>query len=391
MAVYKIFPEKDATLYSAYPVMNTGRDEILEIANLQPENANVPEDVRRTLIKFSTTDISDVITNDMTTEARVSESYSASLRLFIADATSIPTDYNVQAYPVYIGANLKTYEMGTGKFLDSPQITDGVSWVYRIKSGSEAWIIDPDNLPNRVELDYGTTPGGGNWYVSNPVYDNVFTSQRFFYNDDPDINIDVTDSIKAFYTASLSSPSSIVEGGIVNDGFILKLAPSVEFSDTYMGLKFFSLDTHTIYPPCLELKWNDTVYSTGSMSTIAQTPFVITFKSNQPEYTQGSIQRFRLNVRPQFPTRTFQTSSVYLNNNYLPKESFYAIKDLDTGEFIIDFDTTFTKISADSTSSYFDVFMNGLQPERYYKVCIKTTLDGSTVILDEGLTFKISL
>jgi hypothetical protein len=30
MAVYKLFPEKDATLYSEYPEMNTGIDEIIE-------------------------------------------------------------------------------------------------------------------------------------------------------------------------------------------------------------------------------------------------------------------------------------------------------------------------------------------------------------------------
>ena len=30
MAVYKIFPEKDATIYSEYPDMNTGIDEIIE-------------------------------------------------------------------------------------------------------------------------------------------------------------------------------------------------------------------------------------------------------------------------------------------------------------------------------------------------------------------------
>jgi hypothetical protein len=30
MAVYKIFPEKDATIYSLFPNMNTGMDEIIE-------------------------------------------------------------------------------------------------------------------------------------------------------------------------------------------------------------------------------------------------------------------------------------------------------------------------------------------------------------------------
>ncbi len=30
MAVYKLFPVKDATLYSGYPAMNTGLDSIIE-------------------------------------------------------------------------------------------------------------------------------------------------------------------------------------------------------------------------------------------------------------------------------------------------------------------------------------------------------------------------
>jgi hypothetical protein len=30
MGIYKIYPSKDATLYSEYPSMNTGLDEIIE-------------------------------------------------------------------------------------------------------------------------------------------------------------------------------------------------------------------------------------------------------------------------------------------------------------------------------------------------------------------------
>ena len=378
MAIYKIFPEKDATIYTAYPSMNTGRDEILEIANLDPsQEANSLEDVRRTLIKFSTFEISDLITNSVG-----DLNISASLKLYIAAATPIPLDYSIEAYPVS-----ESFNMGTGKFLDSPQSTDGVAWGFRLQNGSPQWATSGFN--QWVTGSFNSILGGGSWYTSSAVFTNVYTSQSFSYNDDNDVNIDVTDAVKAFYTASLGAPTS--SGGIQNNGFILKLPSSIEYSTSYIGLKFFSVDTHTIYPPCLEIKWDDTIYSTGSMSTISQTPFVVTFKSNQFKYSQNSIQRFRLNVRPQFPTRTFQTSSVYLNNNYLPQSSFYQIRDLDTGEIIIDFDDTFTKISADNISSYFDVFMNGLQPERYYNVYIKTILDGSTFILNEGLTFKISL
>jgi len=33
--------------------------------------------------------------------------------------------------------------------------------------------------------------------------------------------------------------------------------------------------------------------------------------------------------------------------------------------------------------------MDGFEPERYYTVLIKTTIDGSTLIHDQDLTFKV--
>jgi hypothetical protein len=80
---------------------------------------------------------------------------------------------------------------------------------------------------------------------------------------------------------------------------------------------------------------------------------------------------------------------VYTNNFALPQDSYYAIKDLDTNEFIVDFDSNFTKISCDNNSNYFDVYMNGLQPERYYKILIKTTVNGSVLVKDEDYYFKV--
>ncbi len=56
---------------------------------------------------------------------------------------------------------------------------------------------------------------------------------------------------------------------------------------------------------------------------------------------------------------------------------------------VFDFDTTYTKISADDTSNYFDIYMDGLQPERYYRLLIKTEIDGSTSIVDTDQTFKV--
>ena len=56
---------------------------------------------------------------------------------------------------------------------------------------------------------------------------------------------------------------------------------------------------------------------------------------------------------------------------------------------IIDFDTNATKVSCNGTSSFFDVYMDGLQPERYYRILIKTELQGSTVVVDNQNIFKV--
>jgi hypothetical protein len=57
---------------------------------------------------------------------------------------------------------------------------------------------------------------------------------------------------------------------------------------------------------------------------------------------------------------------------------------------IIDFDTSYTKISCDSTGSFFNVYMSGLEPERYYKILVKYVLNsGESVVVDNNSIFKI--
>jgi hypothetical protein len=75
--------------------------------------------------------------------------------------------------------------------------------------------------------------------------------------------------------------------------------------------------------------------------------------------------------------------------NYLPTSSYYAIKDLATNEFVINFDDQYTQISSDSKGNYFNVYMSGLEPERYYKILIKTNIKGSTIISDDNYYFKV--
>ena len=57
---------------------------------------------------------------------------------------------------------------------------------------------------------------------------------------------------------------------------------------------------------------------------------------------------------------------------------------------VVDFDENYTKISADPKSSYFTVYMNGLEPERYYQILIKTFVGNEIIVYkDNNFNFKV--
>lgn len=359
MAVYKIFPTKDATLYSAYPIMNTGIDAILEVSNTYPAINPSPR-VARALIDFNENEIVDIIDNKIKSGSTPTTDYKTYLKLYIAEASGINQDTVIEARLAY-----GSWNNGSGQYLDSPQSTNGVSWTYLQYSGSEAWE-EPGG-------DFRALPGPAGNYIT----------QSFDYRTIKDINLDVTYAVNLMY-------DNISTVGL--DSFLLKLSGSQEFvssSALQPQFKFFSVDTNTIYPPVLEFRWNDFTTSSNAPTEISTSDLNIALDENPGIFYSESINRFRLNVRPTYPARTFQTASLYTTNYSLPTASYYAIKDLDTNEYVVDFDTTYTKISNDSNGSYFDIYMNGLEPERYYKILIQTTVDGSTMVKDEDYIFKV--
>jgi hypothetical protein len=63
---------------------------------------------------------------------------------------------------------------------------------------------------------------------------------------------------------------------------------------------------------------------------------------------------------------------------------------LATNEYVINFDNDYTQISSNTNGNYFDVYMSGLEPERYYKILVKTNLaTGEIVDIDNNNTFKL--
>ena len=476
MAVYKLFPLQDATIYSFYPLMNTGIDPIIEVGNLNVNINPVPQ-VFRYLIEFDQSEIISVV-DDIVGSAN----FSSSLKCFVANAQGIDFNTNLEIYPVS-----GSWNNGTGTYLDSPFTENGCSWAFRNFSGSGAWdtigalivgtelsftgggtpadatntgnitddngqstanvtivasggaftsitvnssdstwdevdtvtliasdlvalgftgnpdlspltiTINPEDInfgEPYVKANFSSSAGGGNWYTGSLDSSmQIEVTQSFTLRSQKDLNANVTDIVQTWYSSSKNATGAgTTFTTMSNDGFIVKWEDAIEFStaDAVQPIiQYYSVDTNTIYPPLLEIKWDDQVFETGSLPPLATADMFVALDNNPGVFYSESINRFRINCRPDYPVRVFQTASIDTTNHYLPDGSMFSIKDLDTNEVIVEFDPTFTKLSCDSQGNYFDVYMAGLQPERYYKILIQTTISGSTVVNDNEYIFKV--
>jgi hypothetical protein len=372
MAVYKIFPIADATLYSGYSSMNTGLDEIIEsstnfLIGENPTSGEFPQS-SRFLIKFDSSEINDIINNKIS-----GSTWKSNLRIFVAESNGLSNTSSIA-----INAVAEDWSMGNGHYLDSPENSNGTSWKWTNYSGSNSWTTSGFPVGTTGSFNLTNNPsssGGGVWYTGSQ------SSQSFNFYSDLDIETNVTSIVSKWYSGSFN-----------NYGFIVRQTESQEFipnENVQVTLKYFSRDTHTIYPPQLEFKWNDFIYSTGSLSVLNQIPAYVNIEQNPGVFYSQSVNVFRVNSRPQYPARTWVTSSWYTENYALPTASYYAIKDLDTNEYVVDFDTTYTKLSCDVTGSFFKLYMNGLEPERYYKILIQSTINNSTIVFDNNYIFKV--
>lgn len=359
MGVYKIFPSQDTTIYTDYSTLNAGLDSILDLSKNAPY-LYPSSSTSRVLVKFDNTDIADAI-------SKSGANFTASLKLYNAHVDGIPTDFSIEVYPLY-----QSWDMGTGRFNNIPETDDGASWKYRNANQTNAWTVT--GLPAGVTSSYFTEiEGGAAWYTSS-------ATQSFSFFSTKDINVNVT-SLVSDWTNSV----------IPNNGFIIKNTGSIEFDNNYrFTFNFFSRDTNTIYPPCLEFKWDDSTFNTGSTQTISTEELNIAVANNKNIFYDTEYVKFRVYAREKYPARVYTQQTLYNYNKVLPTASYYSIIDLNTNLKVIDFDDVATKLSADTTSSYFRLYMNGLEPDRYYKIQIKSIIDGGTYIYDDDYYFKVS-
>ena len=381
---YFEFGKRDTTLYSGGTTAsrNTGIDEILEVNKVVNNNGTVGN-VSRILIDFDLNYISQSVV-----DGKIPSTAKYYLNLF--DATSEEVEVE---QPLHIYKISGSWKQGTGKLDHDPVTDDGATYQYRDHEAKTPWVT------GSVLTD------GGAWFTASTGQYEVSTSYDLTF-DKKDVRANVTDLVNNFIYSSSDYP---------NNGFIVKREdsgshgdhPSSSMFDFDAGqegdssrlgnLKYFSRETHTIYPPKLEAVWDDSSWSTGSLSPLSSTDLEnlkIYFKNLRQEYQEKSIVKFRLVGRELYPSSSFSATPSELTIKYLPSASiFYEVKDADTEEVIVPFGTG-SAISCDSTGNFFRVQMDGFQAERNYRFSVKVISGSGTTeetinYYDDNYEFRV--
>ena len=353
--IHSIFGQYDATIYEYYTTKNTGMDGVLDLSKYVTGTASYNN---RTLLQFDLSSISQSIV-----AGQIGATRKFYLNLFAVQAFEVPTNQQFIIAPIS-----QSWDAGIGKYANSPETTEGVTWEQR--STTTKWSTG--SYATNTTASWTVNKGGGTWYTNN-------TQSYTLTRDSLDIRVDVTNIVESW-----------LNNTIPNNGFII-YKQNEAATDNNTELKYFSSDTNTIYLPKLEVAWDNAVYTTGSLSQPTANKEILVYVQNlKKAYKETSKVRLNIGVREKYPVITFATQSNYLTVNYLPSSSFfYSIEHADTQETVIPFDTTYTKVSCTSSGNFVDLWLDGLQPERYYKIVFRVDRDGQEDYIDNNYIFKV--
>jgi hypothetical protein len=362
--------------------------EIVPVISSSLFNSSVTEtycDISTSIDAFGE-NLRDII-NDSSSFTLVSASYDVDTNKLVLSGSSIGTIGNVTV----VTSSIRTRPTEDGNIYQNWIKPTVANHTMSLEGGTD--IIGSDLYPGTTGSISSSvlTAGGGSWWTGSEAWGQ--TTQQFLNAENLDIDLDVT-KICQRWSSSLFASQTYNQGnlpsGVENNGFIIKQPDIIEasISHSFGEMQYFSVDTHTIFPPKLTFKWDDSTHTYQS-SAKNNGELNLTLYRNKKEYNQNDIALFRINVRDKYPTRNFVTSSNYLNTGYLTTGSYYSIRDAHTEEEIIPFDDNYTKMSADSEGMYFKVYMKGLQPERYYRILFKHINNDGTTIYDDNYVFKV--
>jgi hypothetical protein len=330
--IYSIYPNKSATLYQEHSTMNTGQDEVVTIEKIVSSSLTSELYNSRALVEFDI-DWANLAILGLPTD--MTNSASAYLNLYTVDGRALAITDTID-----IRATSESWGQGLGRETNLPKTTVGVSWDYK----------DDTTL----------------WSVSGSSTHSAYSASQILTTEDTDLRFDVLDILSAWSASTIN-----------NDGFCIKRSDTFETDGNRRGaLQYFSANTHTVYPPRLEICWSDYSNNTGSLAPLDMSDTGAVFfylKNNRGSYKRGGKIKFDINGRLKYPVKTWANKSAELGIYRVAAQLLhYSIIDCKTEEVIIPYSDPYTNVSVDSTiGNYFEIYSDSLFEERDYRIQLR--------------------
>jgi hypothetical protein len=272
----------------------------------------------------------------------------------------------------FTGSNCGEYQVTTSYLMGT------------IIDGNFSGSVFTSSLVNGYILGYGTLVGS--WNENMIVGTNMSASYPFkpLYPDAVFVNFygDYVNG-KAFGSITdLSASYALYDYGIFSGVFIDGPLNGIQIYAPFSGS---ILSSSYYYTSSINV-------TSSSLSPIdVNRPFTTVIQNIPSSVKSGDLIRINVFGRQQFPLKNFNRQTQFtqfLTPQYLPTSSYYAIKDNETEQIILDFDN-YTKISCDQNGNYFMLDTTSYPQERYFRLLIKVEESGSIYTFDKGNVFKI--
>jgi len=315
------------------------------------------------------------------TTSSISQSVSSSAT--VTNETTNPIIYyNTSSF--FTGSGVGT---GSGYFTQSDDANTWYSESYSWVTQSIYSYTSSLGLYRSSSLDYTFTTASFDTYTSSSISESISQSNTW-------ISSSLTSSftIVNFYTASLGSEFESASvyfssASLTSSDAMWTYNPVAGY---YTSQSFDAVTTsYTWTSSSLSSSISQSTTTTQLMDVVPGEDFVIYLDNLQDEYVQDSKIKFRVNARERYPRKTFVTQSwAYTRDTYFLSSSYYAIRDAWSEDEVMPW-STYTQISVDATGSYFDLFLNGLEPERLYRILFKVVKGNIETVYDKNYTFRV--
>jgi hypothetical protein len=193
-------------------------------------------------------------------------------------------------------------------------------------------------------------------------------------------------SISRFYSGSQYSIGSIPTSGLYKSSFLVNSFDSdirsyltgSGASGLHFGVKWLSIDRSVLYATgSLNINARETTY-------FSQTPerYFINITNMRSAYKNNEKFRFRVFI-DDFNKDIVFAKTPLENLGVIVDKCYYRVRDFESDDIIIPFHDPGTKISNDSSSHYFDIFMSSFPRGRTYTFDFKIVNKGQEIIVND--------